>query len=401
MKIRGMKPEDLGAVRRIISVCFNLPQNETDEEARISIKNDKSTLGRNYYNRLVAESEGGAITSTLRIAPYAASFDGGELKVADIGAVATLPEFRNQGAIRECFSEAYARLYEREFAFCYVQAFSTSYYKKFGCAPAAFLSEWEIKTEKLKPGALSGSYELISAFKGDAQEVYGEMKKRFSFLAERTFYDWEAYEKKYLSDKYKTYIYRDENGVPKSFFTYEIANENGETVLDMKERVYFYDKEGFLAILNFAASKASDFNILRLAFSTDANIDSLLPEHARFAVTKKVRSNGMARCINLKAALLGAAFIGDGRVVLEINDEMIKENCGRFAIEFSCGKLSGFYKTDEEPAAKMSIEIFTALIIGKYSACDFEFIDGLEIFKNRSELKKIFYRKRIATFHCL
>ena len=401
MNIRKMKDSDFGAIRKIISICFNIPLCESDEEAAALIATDKSILGRNYYNRLVAENEDGVITSTLRIAPYKASFDGGEIKIADIGAVASLPEYRNRGTIRECFRVALGELYKDDFAFSYVQAFSTAYYKKFGYAPAAFLSDWEIKTEKLKPAELLGSYEPVNAFTNDAREVYGKMKERFSLLAERTPCDWEAYEKNYLCDKFKTYLYRDENGEPKSFFTYEIADENGERILDMKERVYFYDKEGFLAILNFAASKACDFGILRLAFSTDANLDSLLAEHARFAITKKVRSNGMARCVNLESALNSASFIGSGRLVLEIKDEMIPENSGKFAIEFKDGALSSLYKTEDEADAKMGIDVFTALLLGRYEECDFEFIDGLEIFKNRSELKKIFYRKRIASFHCL
>ena len=130
MKIRGMKPQDLGSIRKIISVCFNQPLNETDEGARISIQNDKSALGRNYYNRLVCENEDGVITSTLRVVPFTASFDGGEVKLADIGAVASLHEFRKRGAIRECFKVAYEKLYEKDYAFAYVQAFSTAYYKK-------------------------------------------------------------------------------------------------------------------------------------------------------------------------------------------------------------------------------------------------------------------------------
>ena len=80
---------------------------------------------------------------------------------------------------------------------------------------------------------------------------------------------------------------------------------------------------------------------------------------------------------------------------------MIPENSGKFAIEFKDGALSSLYKTEDEADAKMGIDVLTALLLGRYEECDFEFIDGLEIFKNRSELKKIFYRKRIASFHCL
>lgn len=401
MKIRGMRKEDLGAIRHIISVCFGLTTNESDEEARVSIANDKSLLGRNYYSRLVAENEEGIICSSLRIVPYEASFDGGLVKVADIGAVATLPEYRNQGTIRKCFKQAYEELYKKDFAFAYVQAFSTAYYKKFGCAPAADLVVLETKTQKLSPKSVAGSYELVKNDSYGLELVYEQMCKRYSFLQKRGELDWLVFVNKNChSENTLTYLYRDSNGTPKSFFSFEAAKEGQESILDLKERVYFYDKEGFLAILNFAAMHKEEYLMLKMAFSADAKVDSLVDEHCRIATAKAYRSNGMARCISLKKALEGAAFCGTGRVVLEISDEMIKENNGIFAIEFANGKLSRFYGTNDLPMAKMNIEIFTSLIIGKYDVQDFELIDELEIYDNADMLRKIFYKKRLAAFHC-
>ena len=111
-----MKDSDFSAIRKIISVCFNIPLCESDEEATALIATDKSMLGRNYYNRLVAENEDGVITSTLRIAPYKASFDGGEIKIADIGAVASLPEYRKEtghgGKDFLCYREFFCHVLE-------------------------------------------------------------------------------------------------------------------------------------------------------------------------------------------------------------------------------------------------------------------------------------------------
>jgi len=399
MLIRKFQKEDFNALRKILAVSFGAVSDRTDEEELERIKNAKDLSTRHYFNRYVAIDDEGNLTSTIRVAPYNAYFDKGLVKVTGIGAVASLPQYRNKGAIRQCFAKYFADEYENGCEFSYLYGSSMAYYKKFGYALACDLNDWEAKIHRLIPCGTKGSYELVSGDVSGIKEVYAQMCKRYSMLADRQDDDWLIYEQKdYLKEKTYTYLYRDENGVPKSFFTYKKEVNGWDNILDMGTNVYFYDKEGFGAILDFAIKLGGNFHILKMSFPVDARVDTILVEHARSAITKKCRNNGMARIIHLENALKMAAFCGSGRVVIKICDDMIEQNNGTWAIEFKDGSFVSLTKTDEVPQAQASIEIFTALLLGKYDMMDAEFITGFEVYKDVDSLRQIFYRKRMALY---
>jgi len=399
MFIRKMSDKDFGDVRKILSVCFETPNNNTNDEELNRIKNDKSMRSRNYFNRYLAFDDNGNLTSTIQVIPYKSFFDNQSVNVSGIGGVASLPQYRNKGAVRQCFSTAFSEMYEEEYAFSYLYGFSTSYYKKFGYCLACDVNEWEVKIHRIYPCNTKGSYELISGDISGLKEVYSEMCKRYSLVVDREEDDWNLYsEKDYIKDNSYTYLYRDEKGVPKSFFTYKRVANGWENIMDMGENVYFYDKEGFGAILDFAINMKGNFHVLKMAFPADAKVDTILEEHAYSAITKKYRSNGMARCINLQTVLQKTAFCGSGEIILKINDDMISQNNGTWKIVFENNCLSSIEKTMEKPFAEMSIDIFTAMILGRYDIKDAEYISGLDVYSSDDELAKIFYKRKLAIY---
>lgn len=399
MLIRKMCDSDFGDVRKLLSVCFDSTNQNTDEEELNIIKNDKSMRNRNHFNRYLAFDDNGNLTSTIQVIPYNAFYDNNLVKVSGIGGVASLPQYRNKGAVRQCFSAAFSEMYEDGCDFSYLYGFSSYYYKKFGYCLACDVNEWEVKIHRIYPCNTKGSYELISGDISGLKEVYAEMCKRYSLIADRTEDDWIPYkEKDYVKDNSYTYLYRDENGVPKSFFTYKREANGWENIMNMGENVYFYDKEGFGAILDFAVSMKGNFHILKMAFPTDAKVDTILEEHAYSAITKKYRSNGMARCVNINSVLQKTVFVGSGEVILKINDDMIDQNNNTWKIVFKDNCLLSIDKTTEKPFAEMSIDIFTAMILGRYDIKDAEYISGLTVYSNEDELTKVFYKRKLAIY---
>ena len=399
MQIRKFCEKDFNELRRLCAICFNITNDRTDEEELQIIKNDKTLRGRSYFNRYVALNDEGNITSTIGLIPYNASFDNHTVKVTGIRAVASLPQYRNKGAVRECFSKAFSEMYNDGCAFSYLYPFSSVYYRKFGYGLACDLNDFEIKIHRISPCNTKGSYELISGDASGLKTVYNEMCKRFSMLVKRENDDWTSYEEKdYLKDNSYTYLYRDENGVPKSFFTYKREADGWDNIMNMSENVYFYDKEGFGAILDFAVKLKGNFHTLKMSVPADARIDTVISEQAYSAISKTNRINGMARCINLEKVLENASFHGSGKVIIKINDEMIPENDGVWSIEFKNDSLVSFDKTDEKPQVKMAIDIFTSLILGRYDVNDIEYISGIEVYSTNKDLGKIFYKKKIAIY---
>ena len=177
MLIRKMCDKDFGNVRKLLSVCFDFTNNNTDEEELNRIKNDKSIRNRSYFNRYLAFDDNDNLTSTIKLIPYEAFFDNQLVKVSGIGAVASLPQYRNKGAIRQCFSTAFSDMYDEDVAFSYLYGFSSYYYKKFGYCLACDVNEWEVKIHRINPCNTKGSYELVSGDVNGLKEVYAQHRQ--------------------------------------------------------------------------------------------------------------------------------------------------------------------------------------------------------------------------------
>ena len=77
---------------------------------------------------------------------------------------------------------------------------------------------------------------------------------------------------------------------------------------------------------------------------------------------------------------------------------MIDQNNNTWKIVFKDNCLLSIDKTTEKPFAEMSIDIFAAMILGRYDIKDAEYISGLTVYSNEDELTKIFYKRKLAIY---
>lgn len=76
----------------------------------------------------------------------------------------------------------------------------------------------------------------------------------------------------------------------------------------------------------------------------------------------------MLRVVDVEAALAGRGFPGRaGRVVLEVEDDLVARNRGRFALELDGGRAR-VQRTDEQGQARLSIRGLAALYSGHHTA---------------------------------
>ena len=398
MIIRKITEDDIKNIRMLISVSFGLTSDETDEEYIRNCKADKSRRGRNFLNRYAAFDESGKLLASLVMNPYKAHFDGNVVKMNGIGGVASFPEYRSKGTVRACFLEAYEQMYQEGCAFSYLHGFSIAYYRKFGYAPLCETEEITAEIHRLTPCGTKGTYELVSGDVTGCQEVYEKICARLNMMAVRIEDDWSILkEKNCVKNPNYTYLYRDEKGIPKSYFTFQKTADGLDTIIDCSE-IYFYDKEGFGAILDFAIKLKGNFALLRMNVPKDMNVDSLILEHARNAIDRKRRNNGMARTIDLSKVLENALYKGSGKVVFRVNDEHCTWNDGVWSLRFKDNRFVELMRTDIAPQAEMTVEVFTALILGRYDFSEAELIAGLTVYEESEDFYKVFYRKRAAMY---
>jgi predicted acetyltransferase len=228
-------------------------------------------------------------------------------------------------------------------------------------------------------------------------EVYDIYSERLNMSSVRDSERWER-ERKKIPSKHgiTTYLWKDDEGVPRSYFKYKIGKDDGEMFLDVQE-ICFTDGTALQALLSFVRAFNGFYS--RIHFIIPTNIDArfLFTEH--YDVKKEVWLNGMVRVVNVKAALKGAKVKGSGVVVIEIIDRQIPENDGIWRVRFDKDevKVRRPKATDkkQKPDMTLPIHAFSCLLTGGMTFDNVDYYPDITVNGNREDLTKLFTRKMI------
>ena len=108
---------------------------------------------------------------------------------------------------------------------------------------------------------------------------------------------------------------------------------------------------------------------------------------------RKLEQRGQVRVIDAEAALRLCKTRGEGAFVLELRDEQIEENNGRFAIAYADGRVQRVTRTQDAPDVAMGIAAFSRMLVGR---CDLDAYPGLpdmQVYGKKQEAAGVFYRK--------
>ena len=132
MIIRKISPKEHIEVRKMQTIAFSGSGDFDLAETNV----DKFTDG--YESAIGVFDDNGKICSSVYLIPYEIRFNGNTVKMGGIGGVATLPEERNKGYIKELFKYCFTEMFKNEQIFSVLYPFSNVYYRQFGY-------EWCIK----------------------------------------------------------------------------------------------------------------------------------------------------------------------------------------------------------------------------------------------------------------
>ena len=84
---------------------------------------------------------------------------------------------------------------------------------------------------------------------------------------------------------------------------------------------------------------------------------------------------------------------GTGELVIELSDEQIVQNNGRFHVRFTNGKTTSVERTEEAADISMPIHEFSRLICGRNDAADFAWLPEVRLHCSAEKATQVFYRK--------
>ncbi len=310
------------------------------------------------------------MTSCLSVLPFSVCFDGQTVKMAGIGGVSSLPQYRRTGGIRGCFEKMLPELYREGYVLSMLYPFSTNYYRKFGYEVWARGARYELELSYIPGLPRGGRFVLVDGSNrekclADIRLLTKEWEKRYNGMVELT-------EERYAfvteADPYRkqefVYLYYDARGVPAGYMAYRKEKDGGEQRL-VCSRFVFRDREGIEGLLALAKTMQADHRSISFTLPASICLDPLIDEWSFGAFRRSDTSLGMVRIVNVEAALKAARYRGSGRLSLEILDGQIAENHAVFRVCFEEGKaVSVARDTGGNAAIHMEISEFSRFLTG-------------------------------------
>lgn len=306
----------------------------------------------------------GKLVAQLMLLPLEVGAGRGTMACGGLGGVATPPEERRNGYVARLLRETCDELRERGMAVCMLFPFKTSFYGRYGWAPAMERRRYHGAPELFMPFRkhLHGRFEQAGMDAlADFQKIYtGALRGRFGPVV-RTPAWWE---KEVLTAGKKpryNYIWRDDTGAARAYICYSWEQHGGERTLSCREIVAL-DPEARAQLFGFIANHDAQCKNVEFRAPADAPVNLLMPD----PLECEVEPYFMLRLVDVGMALAAQRYPGDlrGRLTIAVADDWLDHNHGVFALEVgdggaACARLPDDTEVDLACDVRVLTQIFT------------------------------------------
>lgn len=375
--VRLANVQDIHQVRDLWNYCFDDTPEFVDFYFQTCYQSE---------NTLVAEDEG-KIMSSLQLLPYRMFLREREIPVSYIVGVATWPEYRGRGLVRELLEFADTILHERGIFQSILLPFQYEFYRKYG---------WEVCYDFLTYKSLESlSYHYLKESKDNKSahvkfkkvdldddivkitECYNQYMERFHGYIIRGKTEWSKLIHDVTLDGGACYLY-EENEKVLGYIMYTIQDKK----LNIRELIYI-SHDAKSALVNLAFSHIGQVEqICRKAHAWD--MDYLYMKDSRGRLEKETFV--MGRIHNVIDALSDLPYSGN-KFVMKINDDFCHRNNGNFLIKRKHW-TSYVKETNQEPDIILDIRTLNQLLWG-YMSPEIAVADGRVDLNNKAQLSNL------------
>ncbi len=351
MHMRRLNPEEFLAMHNNMNIAFRFDRTEMPVDHN-----------EEYLNTYAAFEEDGTLTSSVIANRYRCTYWGQTVGMCGVGGVATLPEYRREGHMRQLISYVLRAAYERGDVLSSLFPFSHPFYRKFGfecCGPIqqvqvglhAFQKmPWLGRVRQYQPGEDSG----------EIRQIYAAFQKAHNFLCDRNDGYWQHLLNKdpYVTHQH-TYLWYDEQDRPQAYCVLKHEEDKNYTVLDWA----YTGPAALRGLFGFMRVLEPSGENVRFKLPMDADLFSLIPEP--YDVSIQYKNCGMLRVINAAEALrLYPWAEGLGSLTVRVTDEAIPQNNHVFRVEKAAGGITVNVADEAVPDLDCSIQALSRLLTG-------------------------------------
>ncbi|MDT2747916.1 GNAT family N-acetyltransferase [Vagococcus fluvialis] len=373
--------KDIEKVHELGSYAFNMDHTEEQKQAYI----EKNTFIDNYVDEVDGE-----VLSQIVSYPFEVTIKGQVMKMSGIGDVASYPETRGSGGIRNIFSTIFNDLHENGIELSYLAPFSQPFYRKFGYE-TVFDSE-EIRIPKavitqIKPEK-KGKVKRVKWEDEDTKailkEIYRDTLEKVHGSVIREDYWWHY---TMIKKQKRVAICYDDNNMPQGYLIYGLVGASEFQIFEMA----YCNSFALRKLMSFVSSHSGSFNEFVSTNLPDKAVLELFTEIS--GITRKTYSYMMVKIVNFKQFIEKYPFKKvekEADFYVDIQDNSCKWNNGIFHLVIKNGKATCEKVTEAKKIDYSgSIQHFTQVFMGRLTldqAVWLELIDKKTEGSNLSEL---------------
>ena len=384
MEVRLLKPEEHFEANLISTVAFHMKMEDPEKNREESLKSTDEDWG--------AFSEDGKVMARIINNHYETRLDGQRIRNGGIGAVSTLPEYRNTGAVKAIFEKLIPEAYRNGEIISTLYPFNHAFYRKFGYETVRWRDLYEFVPAVLSGYRFSGDAELWKP--GDPVSEYTTLYNRFADSFNLAMYRddkmmLDLIKGEYYKDRKFCYLLR-ENGKTVAYLIFQDVRNDPAAILTVKD-IAWDGRTGFHAILGFLARFTADYGTIRMFLPSCLQLLSVIQTPRAYDIRQTAAQDYMVRAMNVKRILEIIKKPDDSQFVIRVEgDALIPENNGTWKV---CG--NSIEQTEETPDLTVSIQAFGQMAVGAVSLAEAMYRPDVTVSGNEAVLEKVFVRKPI------
>lgn len=402
MTVKKLEGEERFEAHKLFVYCFHQLVDNIENERQKQEAETQEDWG--------AFDDDGKLMARIINNHYDFHLDGQAVKTGGIGGVATYPEYRETGAIREIFKALLLEAYKNGEVLSALFPFNHKFYRKFGYEVVPFRNEY-----KMHPNVLKDYHSLATEEKCEVRRwleedgvmdflnVYEKFASGFNLSALRTekmMKEHLKFEKEYIDRKFSYIFSRD--GVPLAYLIFKDEFNPQAAALKVEECAWTC-RAGFNSILNFLARFSADYGSIVLPLPKGIDLLKIIHAPNAYEIEKHTCQHFMVRVMNVLKLFEVIQKPADCDFTIKVEDDLIKENNITLRVmadkvEILSGEgakvdtgLTNVSKSDIE----LDIRALSQLAIGCTSLDEASLRSDVTINGNEEMLRKVFIEKPI------
>lgn len=282
------------------------------------------------------------------------------LKCASVGGVASRPDYRRLGGVRNTFRAVFENALAKDCAISILHPFSIGYYRQFGYEPIFRYIKAECSFKAFEKISRTAEFTLLTEkHKKEIVEIYTKIAKKSNIMVARE--NAEGFCLTPYNSMKHTYFVNDGESAG-----YVIVTPDRPTRTITVNEICFTDKKSLQELLS--ALRTYDGNYDTVVFEKlpfNSPVTGLLEDENKFI--KRTLLYGCAgRILNMENVLSANVYPkSHGKFTLKITDKQIDENNGIFTVEYENGTCSVSKNIQTEFDIAMDITSASRILLGR------------------------------------